>query len=272
MSGLLVFGGTSEGRILCERLSQQGVCAHVFTATPYGGSQVQFLPHLMVHARRLNASEMRTFMVEQNISKVIDATHPYAKEATLNIQAASAASGAQYIRVLREERQYQGTHWQGIHTVENTAQAVDFLTATEGAILLTTGSKELDIFCTLPEHHKRLYVRVLPMPEALQRCYDFGFNGEHIIAMQGPFSYELNVALLRQLNCKYLVTKNAGSAGGMDEKVAAAVDTGVQVLIIGRPLQETGLALKDVLQLLGLSTEGLEFPAVAANASQERLA
>ncbi len=61
---------------------------------------------------------------------------------------------------------------------------------------------------------------------------------------QGPFSAEMNRAMIRQYQIKYLVTKDTGAAGGFPEKEEAAKrDTGAVLLVIGRPVKETGLSL-----------------------------
>ena len=93
------------------------------------------------------------------------------------------------------------------------------------------------------------------MAEVIERCFALGYGGKQIIAMQGPFSYTLNVALLRHYDCRYLVTKNTSQAGGMDEKIAAARDNDVTVVLIERPVQESGLTLAEAFVLLGITKE-----------------
>ena len=51
--------------------------------------------------------------------------------------------------------------------------------------------------------------------------------------MQGPFSAELNIAMIKQLDIKYLVTKDTGASGGFPEKVRAAKGCGVELIVIG---------------------------------------
>ena len=93
---------------------------------------------------------------------------------------------------------------------------------TEGNVLLTTGSKELKVFTEIPSYRDRLYARVLSLPSVVETCSEYGFEGKHLIAMQGPFSREMNEAMLRQYQCSYLVTKDSGKAGGFEEKIQAA--------------------------------------------------
>lgn len=250
MSGkLLIFGGTSEGRVLCEALSRQGREGVVCTATPYGGGMVDGLPGITVRSERLNSEKMEAFIQAGTFDRVVDATHPYAQEVTLNIRAACERAGVQYIRVLREKLADAA----GIRLLPDIRAAVDYLNGTSGRVLLTTGSKELEPFCALHEYHNRLFARVLPDAEVIRHCNRLGFSGAQIIAMQGPFSHDLNLAMLRQLDCRYLVTKNTGSAGGLENKVSAALEAEVEIVMIARPLEENGQTLAEALELLGVN-------------------
>lgn len=71
------------------------------------------------------------------------------------------------------------------------------------------------------------------MPDVVKTCADMGFYGSHLIAMQGPFSEELNVSMMRSVHAKWMVTKESGNAGGFGEKVSAAKKAGVGLVVIG---------------------------------------
>ena len=177
---------------------------------------------------------------------VLDATHPYAAEVTENIRTACQNTGLEYRRVLREAGAYQD---QAVY-VPDTQAAIEFLEGTEGNILLTTGSKELGKYTALSDAGERIYARVLSLPSVMETCKGYGFEGKHLIGMQGPFSMELNAAMLRQFDCKYLVTKDTGKAGGFQEKIDAALSCGTVPVIIGRPLKEEGLSVAECRHML----------------------
>ena len=130
------------------------------------------------------------------------------------------------------------------------AEAVSYLNSAEGNILLTTGSKELHKFTSIKDFADRVYARVLPMEESLQLCESARLKPAHIIAMQGPFSREMNVAMLKSVDAKFLVTKDSGSKGGFGEKQAAAREAGAKLVVIGRPPQREGLNFAETLSLL----------------------
>ena len=101
--------------------------------------------------------------------------------------------------------------------------------------MLTTGSKELAVFCEDEEVKKRLVVRVLPGLESLELCKQNGLEGKQIIAMQGPFSKEMNLATIRQYHIDCLVTKESGKTGGEDTKILAAMEAGIPCYVIRKP-------------------------------------
>lgn len=248
---ILLFGGTTEGRQLADALLKAGVATQVCVATEYGK---QLLPQdkgLAVSAQRLNQEEISNLLRERKYCCVIDATHPYATEVTKNIYTASAENAVPYYRLERENSQ----KLLGIHAVESMAEAVEYLSEVEGNILLTTGSKELEPFLQIPNWEKRIYLRVLPTVEAIEKCLSLGFLGKNILAMQGPFSEEINMAMLKQYDIRYLVTKESGRAGGFYEKIVAAEKVGAEAIVIGRPKEDfqpqNRYSFQELTELLG---------------------
>lgn len=239
MEKVIVFAGTTEGYELCRFLSEHQISVYACAATEYGGKALTETPYLHIHTGRLSREEMEAFFLKEEPNFVLDATHPYAAEVTDNIKSACEKTGFFYQRVLRE----QGRQAEKAVYVESTEAAAEFLNTTDGNVLLTTGSKELKKFLGVKDYKERLYARVLSLPSVMEECSAAGFEGKHLIGMQGPFSRELNEAMLRQFHCRYLVTKDSGKAGGFQEKIDAAFSCGAIPVIIGRPLKEEGLSL-----------------------------
>lgn len=237
----IVFAGTTEGYALCEFLAENRVSVYACAATEYGGSLLQENEFLHVSAGRLKTEDMEELFRKENPEIVLDATHPYAAEVTKNIRTACESAGVLYQRILRPEGEKNS---EAIY-VESTEEAAAFLSGTEGNIFLTTGSKELAKFTGIPDYKERLFARVLSIPSVIRSCAELGIEGKHLIGMQGPFSAEINEAMLRQFQCSYLVTKDTGLAGGFPEKMEACQRCGVSPVIIGRPLKEEGLSLQD---------------------------
>ena len=90
---------------------------------------------------------------------------------------------------------------------------------------------------------------MLPTHEALELCEEMGIPHRNILALQGPFSLKMNIAMLEQYRISYLVTKDGGKAGGFDEKRQAAEETGAQLILVGRP-PDQGISMEQLLREL----------------------
>ncbi|WP_195282469.1 precorrin-6A reductase [Harryflintia acetispora] len=242
MCEFLVFAGTSEGRALCEALLGYRVRLTACAATEYGGSLLPNDERLTVLPGKLEQAGMRALMKEGRFACVCDATHPFARQASENIKAACGESGTPYLRILRPRSEERDGIW-----VQSHCEAADCLAAREGNILLTTGSRNLRDYTVIPGWKRRLYIRILPAPEPIRQAMELDFSPGKIIAMQGPFSQELNLALLRQTGARFLVTKDSGEAGGLPQKLAAAREAGAQAIVVGRPPQEPGKTLEQAI-------------------------
>lgn len=246
MYKICVFAGTTEGRELVEFLTTQPVMVTACVATEYGEALLKPAKNLTISAKRLTAEEMEGLLHARRFDMVVDATHPYAPVVTENIICACEKTGTQYLRLLRQGNAVP----EDAVFVSSIERAAEFLNTTEGAILLTTGSKELPKYAMIQNFSQRVYARVLPMEESLQQCREAGLKPAHILAMQGPFSKEMNLAMLRSVEARFLVTKESGGSGGFDEKLAAAREADAKLVVIGRPPQRDGLNFSQTVALL----------------------
>ncbi|HVI40208.1 MAG TPA: precorrin-6A reductase [Anaerovoracaceae bacterium] len=252
MPKLLVFAGTTEGRELLESLSHSiagsELTVYACVATDYGKELLpDGLENIQIRSGRLTEDEMTLLMKEQQLDYVIDTTHPYARLASENIKAACKRAGCNYIRVLRASGITDQMNCLFFNSHEEVAAYLD---QTTGNVLLTIGSKELSKYTRIQDYQRRIFPRVLPMLEVVESCYVLGFSGKQLICMQGPFSSELNVALINQINAQYIVTKDSGETGGFLEKYQAAGETGATLLVIGREKEEEGISPESLLELL----------------------
>ena len=241
---VLLFGGTAEGHTLAVRLAQAGYPVTCCVATDYGRNVLEPQPNLTVRMGRMDQRAMEAEM-GKGYDCVVDATHPYAAQVSGNICAAAKAVGLPYERLLRPTEEAGDVLW-----ADSPRQAVEILETMPGNVLLTTGSKDLAVFAKLRDYQERLWVRVLPSLDSLGTALELGYPSSHIICMQGPFSRQMNRATLQSMDGKILVTKDTGKAGGFGEKVQAAREAGARLLVIRRPVMETGMELEALLEKL----------------------
>lgn len=282
MCKIWIFGGTTEGRLLAEYCSREKIEAWVSVASEYGEELLQEelmesgnagnpdLNHntclakknlktvqassvIKVLRGRMDRYQMEEFIRNQGIHLVIDATHPHARLVSEEIQEACGRTGVRLERCLRAGgEQNKARDWVEVDSIQ---EAVSFLSSVSGVIFATTGSKELEVLCQIPDYQKRVYARVLPTSNVLKKCEKLGITGSHLIAMQGPFSTEMNTLFLRQTKAEWLLTKDSGRAGGFQEKVEAARENGTRVIVIRRP-EEDGISLEEAMEVLKKADEG----------------
>ena len=241
----VLFSGTTEGRRLSRALAALGGAVTVCVATEYGREEQGELEGITVLSGRMDEVQMARTVAGAELC--VDATHPYAVQASRSIRAACEGARVPLLRLLREESPVPA----GTEVFSTAQAAAEWLKTTQGNILLTTGAKELGVFA--PLGGDRLYPRVLPLASSLEACGAAGVPSSHILALQGPFSRELNEAMLRQFAIRTLVTKDSGDVGGFRAKEEAARNLGCDLLVVARPRRETGETLEEILQDLGVS-------------------
>lgn len=250
MSDVIIFGGTTEGRRLAEFCGEHKIQTVVCVVSEYGEMLVPESPSVQVIRKALNQDEMEALFEEEKPALVLDATHPYARVVTENVTQVCQKMGIKRYRVLRKPELELEKNVDSVVNVESVDEAVEWLKNHEGTALITTGSKELVKYTAIQDYKDRIFARILPDSQALLNSETLGFPRNHMIAMQGPFSLEMNIATMHMTGAKYLVTKESGHAGGFLDKIHAAESVGATALVIGRPLKETGISLEEACQYL----------------------
>ena len=241
---ICIFAGTTEGRKLAFFL-KDATEVTACVATEYGEILLDGIAGITVHSGRMDIDAMAAFFTKNRFDRIIDATHPFAQIVTENIAKAASEAGIPLMRILREKE----SDIPGAVYVSSAVEAKEYLSGCEGNIFITTGAKELPDFAGLDM--SRVWVRVLPVVSSLEACEKAGMPAAHIIAAQGPFTEEMNIAQLKMIDAKYVVTKESGKNGGFEEKIKAASEYGAVPVIIGQPAQIAGLSLDQAIYELG---------------------
>ena len=232
MKKVLVFAGTTEGRELAELLADSNIKCSVCVATDYA-LELMNDKRLDVHCGRLTEEEMEVLMRDGKFDVVVDATHPYAQIVSQNVRQAADKESISLIRLRRSTESAE----EGFVSFKTHEECSAWLSLQTGNILLTTGSKDLGSYAKNETIKNRLFVRVLPGEESIRLCTANGITGRQIIAMQGPFSAQMNECILREYSIDWMVTKISGHAGGFEEKIEAAKKAGVGICAILPPTE-----------------------------------
>ncbi|MBS4190789.1 precorrin-6A reductase [Bacillus sp. FJAT-49705] len=248
---ILFLAGTSDARELAIQVQNQGhpLLATVVTESAAESLKAHDIPY---QVGRLSVDDMIVLIQRREMNCVIDASHPYAEEASRTAMAAAKACDIPYIRYERPKEQFTSPLITEVESYEEAAKAAQ---SHKGTIMLTTGSKTLEIFTKyLMRDEIRLICRMLPNIGNMEKCNQLGIKQKDIVAIQGPFSESLNKSLYEQYNVTLMITKESGKVGSVDEKMTAALQLGIPIILIKRPkidYENFCSSFEEVTQTLG---------------------
>lgn len=226
---ILVMAGTTEGVELTRAVKEKGIPLVACAVTKYGG-QLLAREGVEVIIGAQDVEGLVGIISGYKIICLVDCTHPYAQNGSENAIKACRLTKIDYIRYER-----RGGDIQGCTVVSSYLDAAKILNTTKGNIFLTIGSNNIEIFIKKLDEPTRIIARVLPTPSVLIKCAELGLQPQQIIAIKGPYSKELNKALLQHYDCKVLVTKDSGEIGGLNTKLKAARELGIASIVLARP-------------------------------------
>lgn len=230
---LMVLAGTEDGRKLALKFQERGHEVLVSTLTEYG-AEIAEGQGLKARSGALEEAEFKATLKVHGIQALIDATHPFAQNIRSLAQRVSREGEIPYHRWERPRGEYPEDPL--IHFIRDIDAAASLASQLGKRILLSTGSRNLKNWMSLPEFSEReIFVRVLPTAQVLKQCEEVGLKPYQIIAMQGPFTQKFNEALWEQLKIDVVITKESGSIGGTEEKVQACLKLRIPVIILERP-------------------------------------
>lgn len=233
---IFVAAGTRDGRELAGYILQKGYQVTASVVSSYGESLLKSYQGIQVSCEPMDEEGFAEYFRQHQVDVFVDASHPYAANVSENAMAACRRAGVAYIRY---ERQQTPLDYDKAYYVADYQRAAEVAAGLGERIFLTTGSRKLEAFARSEAlQGKELVCRILPEPEVVQLARDLGFTPANIVAVQGPFSLELNKELYKKYGAQVVVTKNSGTAGGADTKFAAAMELGLPLVIIDRPAMQ----------------------------------
>jgi precorrin-6A/cobalt-precorrin-6A reductase len=176
---------------------------------------------------------LEPLLKNRTVQILIDASHPFPGGLSALAKGLCRTSGIPHIRFVREEVDLpESPLLFPVYSWEEAAQKAAELGNT---IFLTTGSYNLELFVKHPAMTgKRIVVRVLPDHRVIEAVQLLGIIPRDIVAMQGPFSKDMNRFTFKMYNASVIVTKDSGRVGGTDSKISAALGLKIPVVIIKR--------------------------------------
>lgn len=244
-----IIGGTSEGRMIIENISDLN--NYLVTIATDGGREFFDTDNLVVG--RMTYEEMVNFGKMNNVSMIVDLTHPYAKIVSDNAKKVAKELEVSYIRYVRKisEKSKNSIY------LRSYEESYEYLSKISGTVFLTTGSKNIGDFEKIRGNNKFVY-RILPAIESLEICKTYNIAMKDIVAILGPFSLEFNKIMLKEYQADYCVMKDSGKPGGTLEKIQACEELGVIPIIIGREQEQGIYELKRIEEIIRIEHKRLE--------------
>lgn len=245
----MVLYGVGETRALIESLKDRGFRVVAVARTEYGGSLAGTSGADHVAPAPRDPGEMSGLVRDFGVRQVIDATHPFANPLSSLARETCAGLGVPYLRFGRGETDLPADPL--VFRVNSWEKAAERAASFDGTVFLTTGSHNLEVFTQYRGlRDRRIVVRVLPEHRVIKKCQDLGISPRDIVAMQGPFSVKLNKAIFQAYRAGVIVTRDGGPSGGTFNKVKAALDLRIPVLLIHRESPAGQECLDDIGLLL----------------------
>ncbi|MGO9388108.1 MAG: precorrin-6A reductase [Methanobacterium sp.] len=235
---IMIMAGTTEGVKIINMISSlENTYIIATTVTKEGGKLAKSAGAHEVVSEALNEEAIDKIIKTKKINLLIDATHPFAEDATRNAIKASNDTGIKYLRFERPSINFLKNDL--IHTVSSfedvTSKVLEIIGSDNHRIFHLAGVMTLH-YLTQVLNPDNIVTRVLPSVYSIEKCLDLGLPSENIIAMQGIFSKEFNRILMQEYNIHIMITKESGDEGGTTAKIEAALELGIPVVMVMRPI------------------------------------
>lgn len=231
--------GTSEGKEILSLMNKYTDEIVVSTATKYGGDLLKEYKVNHLNSKPLNEDEFKELVKKFNIKVLVDASHPYAKEVSSIAIKICKNMNIDYVRYERLSFCDSLKDKSNIIRIQSYDELGDALKNINGNVLNTTGSNNVETIMNLNLKNRFIH-RILPSVPILERLLNLRVAVEDIIAMKGPFGYELNKGFILQYEIRALLTKDSGLEGGTKEKIEAALDNDVKIILLDKPKMNYG--------------------------------
>ena len=234
---IILLGGTKDSINIIEFI-KNNYDAYILTTTTteYGARLAQEGGSDDTIARPLPKDEIIEIIETQGFDVLIDATHPFAEHITQTSASIAKELKMPYVRFERPTTNLENIDTSHIHYVKSFEDAGKLIADefNQGNVLHFAGANTMaDIVKYVPT--ERFYPRILKVESSLEKCDALNIDPNHIIPMKGAASLEENIDLIEKYDASVMITKESGEIGGVIEKIEAANEKNIDIIMIQRP-------------------------------------
>ena len=232
-----ILGGTKDSTNIIRHLKENyDIYILTTTTTEYGAKLASEAGSDDTIAHPLLKDEIVEIFEKGKFDILIDATHPFAKHITQTSASIAFELKIPYIRFERPITNLENIDTSHIHYVESFDDAGKLIASkfVEGNILHFAGANTMkDIVKYVSVD--RFYPRILKVENSIKKCEELNIDPSHIIPMTGAATKDENIDLIEKYYASVMITKESGEIGGVVEKIEAANDKDIAVIMIQRP-------------------------------------
>ena len=256
---ILLLGGTKDSTELIKHLKKNyDTYILTTTTTEYGSKLALEAGSDDTISRPLLKDEIIEIINNSDFDLLIDATHPFAEHITQTSVSVSKICDIAYIRFERPPLDFNDIDTSHILYAKSFEDAGEIIAKQmpEGNVLHFAGANTMeDVLKNVSKD--RFYPRILKVPKSIEKCEKLGIENDHIIAMKGAASLKENMDLIEKYDASAMITKESGEIGGVVEKIEAANQKNISLIMIKRPIIKE-LNKKDTVSNLNEFDEKLE--------------
>ena len=245
---VIVFAGTTEGRLLCEFLEDMQIESKIYVPDKPGEDFLDYMEKNTsfqdIDVGHFNKDDLQRIMSEAGSAMVIDATSSSEAKLKTMLKEVCREKGMEYYRMVRKTKPLDD-----VISMPNTEILVSYLNNCTGNILLAVNEKYFGDFAGITDYRERVYVRVPAKKEIIAQCNEQGLDAGHIIGLGGDLSEDMICALLKEYQIHYLVTRDTEDYQAFEHKRVSAKRAGTEVVVIARPKEESGYTLEEIREL-----------------------
>ena len=248
---IFLLGGTKDSTNIIKHLKNKYESFILTTTTTeYGAKLAEESGSDETIARPLLKDEITEILKENNFDMLIDATHPFASHITQTCIQIKNELNIKYIRFERPATDFKNIDTSNIIYVNSFDEAGKLIAGefSEKNVLHFAGANTMSEILKYVSC-KNFYPRILKVESSLEKCRENGVLPDHIIPMKGAASYEENIALIEEYDAEVIITKESGEIGGVIDKINAANEKNIAIVMIQRP-KINGLNKKDIVSNL----------------------
>jgi len=223
---IIVFGGTTEGRIVASQLNKAGKKFYYSTKRELKALELENVEHL--HGV-MDVERMHSFCIEKGIKLIIDAAHPFAEKLHGTIETVSENLK---LPVLRYERQYIERE-DDMNWFDSFDEVLNYLEEKEiKKVVAFTGVNTINKLKPFWEKNE-CWLRILNTNISIKEAEKTGFPEDKLLFFSAEKDDELEI--LEKIKPQCIITKESGVSGYFERKLQAAKEFGVKILVVKRP-------------------------------------